>query len=120
MAAGVILNLGCVAVALSGIDVLHFSIALVLLGIGWNFMFIGGTTLLTESHSPAERSKVQGVNDLLIFITMAMSSLASGLLFTFQGWALMNQLSVPFLLFAAISMLLWRRTSTAPELILSH
>ena len=105
MLTGVALSLGCVAIALSGLDVAHFWIALVLLGIGWNFMFIGGTTLLTECHTPAERGKAQGMNDLAIFITMAGTSLSSGLLFTLQGWTLMNKLAVPFLLLAGVAMM---------------
>ena len=75
---GVVLNLGCVAFALTGIDVTHFWFALVCVGLGWNFMFIGATTLLTESHTPAERAKVQGVNDAMIFTTLVVSSLSSG------------------------------------------
>lgn len=105
MLAGVGLSLCCVAFALSGLEVVHFWVALVLLGVGWNFMFIGGTTLLTECHTPGERGKVQGANDLAIFITMIATSLSSGLLFTLQGWALMNKLAVPFLLAAAAAML---------------
>ena len=105
MLAGVGLSLCCVAFALSGLEVAHFWIALVLLGVGWNFMFIGGTTLLTECHTPGERGKVQGANDLAIFITMIATTLSSGLLFTLQGWALMNKLAVPFLLGAAAAML---------------
>ena len=104
MLAGVGLSLGCIGFALSGLEVTHFWSALVLLGLGWNFMFIGGTTLLTECHTPAERGKVQGANDLAIFITMTATSLSSGLLFTLQGWALMNKLAVPFLLAAAAAM----------------
>jgi MFS family permease len=118
MLVGVALSLACVAVALSGLDVMHFWSALVLLGFGWNFMFIGGTTLLTESHTPAERGKAQGANDLAIFITMAASSLSSGLLFTLQGWELMNQLAVPFLLFAGMAMLwlaMLRRNTAAAQ-----
>lgn len=105
MLAGVVLNLVCVAIALAGLDVMHFWGALVLLGIGWNFMFVGGTALLTECHTPAERAKAQGVNDLAIFVTMAVTSLSSGLLFTLRGWELMNQLAVPFLVLAGIAML---------------
>jgi MFS family permease len=105
MLAGVALTLGCVAIALSGLDVAHFWMALVLLGVGWNFMFIGGTTLLTECHTSAERAKAQGANDLAIFITMTATSLSSGLLFTLQGWALMNKLAVPFLLLAGAAMM---------------
>jgi MFS family permease len=105
MLSGVALSLGCVVVALAGIDVIHFWLALVLLGIGWNFMFIGGTSLLTECHTSAERAKAQGVNDLAIFLTMAVTSLSSGMLFTLQGWTLMNKLAVPFLLLAGAAML---------------
>lgn len=98
---GVALNLVCVAIALSGVDVMHFWLAMTLLGVGWNFMFVGATTLLTETHTPAERAKVQGVNDAAIFATMVASSLSAGALFTHQGWFLMNVLAVPFLLLAA-------------------
>jgi MFS family permease len=105
MLAGVALTLGCVVIALSGLEVAHFWTALVLLGIGWNFMFVGGTTLLTECHTAAERGKAQGANDLAIFIAMIATSLSSGLLFTLQGWALMNKLAVPFLLLAGAAIL---------------
>jgi len=105
MLAGVALNLGCIGVALAGLEVAHFWVAMVLVGIGWNFMFIGGTTLLTECHTPSERAKAQGANDLAIFITMIATSLSSGLLFTWQGWELMNQLAVPFLLLTGVAML---------------
>ena len=105
MLAGVVLSLGCIAVALAGIEVANFWTAMVLVGVGWNFMFIGGTTLLTECHTPSERAKVQGANDLAIFVTMIASSLSSGLLFTLQGWELMNQLAVPFLLLTGVAML---------------
>jgi len=90
MLTGVILNLVCVAIALSGAEVMHFWAAMVMLGIGWNFMFVGATVLLTESHTPAERAKVQGVNDAAIFLTMVVSSLSAGALFSFQGWQAMN------------------------------
>src|SRR5690606_35943798 len=105
MLLGVVLSLGCVMAALSGLDVLNFWLALVLIGVGWNFMFIGATTLLTECHTPSERGKVQGANDLAIFVTMTVTSLSSGLLFTLQGWVMMNRLAVPFLLLAGIAVL---------------
>ena len=111
MLAGVVLNLVCIVFALAGLEVMHFWIALVLLGIGWNFMFVGGTALLTECHTPAERGKAQGVNDLAIFVTMAVTSLSSGLLFTLRGWELMNQLAVPFLVLAGAAMLWFARLS---------
>ena len=83
----------------------HFWLALVCVGLGWNFMFIGATTLLTESHTPAERAKVQGVNDALIFTTLVVSSLSSGALFTFQGWQVMNASALPFLVLTGAAIL---------------
>lgn len=115
MITGVALNIACVAIALSGVDVLHFWLALVTLGVGWNFMFIGATALLTETHTPAERAKVQGINDAAIFTTLVLSSMGSGALFTFQGWQTMNLAAVPFLLLAGAG-LIWltvqRRSTT--------
>ena len=103
--AGVALNVGCVAIALSGIDVAHFWFALVLVGLGWNFLFVGATTLLTECHTPAERAKVQGVNDAAIFTMLVVSSLSSGALFTFQGWQVMNASALPFLILTGAAIL---------------
>ncbi len=110
MLTGVALNLLCVGFALAGLAVLNFWAALVLLGVGWNFMFIGATSLLTECHTPAERAKVQGANDLAIFIVMAGTSLSSGLLFTLRGWTLMNQMAVPFLLVTGAALVWHVRT----------
>lgn len=106
MLTGVVLNIVCVGIALSGVQIMHFWLALVLLGIGWNFMFVGATALLTEIHSTAERAKVQGVNDAAISITMIITSLASGALFTIQGWYAMNLWALPALLLVGAS-LLW-------------
>jgi MFS family permease len=105
MFTGVVLSLGCVAIALSGIEVMHFWIALMLIGVGWNFMYLGGTTLLTETHSPAEKAKVQGANDMAIFITMAISSASSGWLFSARGWEIMNYGAIPFLLVTGLAIL---------------
>jgi MFS family permease len=112
---GIALNLGCVAFALSGLDVAHFWFALVLVGLGWNFLFVGATTLLTESHTPAERAKVQGVNDAAIFTMLVVSSLSSGALFTYQGWQVMNASALPFLLLTggAVAWLAARRRHQA-------
>jgi MFS family permease len=117
MACGALLIAACTAVALTGIDVLHFWFALVLLGLGWNFMYVGATTLLTEAHMPAERAKVQGVNDMAIFATMVVSSASAGALFTAQGWQTMNALAIPFVAFAGAGLLwlaLTRRPPPAP------
>ncbi len=100
MLVGVLLNLVCVSIAVSGVEVMNFWLAMLLLGVGWNFMFVGATTLLTETHEPAERAKVQGVNDAAIFITLVASSLASGALFSFQGWQAMNYYALPALALA--------------------
>ena len=116
MLAGVVLNFVSIAVALAGVEVMHFWLALVVLGVGWNFLFVGATTLLTESHTPAERAKVQGVNDSAIFITMVVSSLSSGALFTLQGWQTMNAAAVPFIALAGAG-LVWlaiRRRLSSP------
>jgi len=115
MLTGVVLNLGCIGVALAGLEVAHFWAAMVLVGVGWNFMFIGATALLTECHTPSERGKVQGANDLAIFVTMIATSLSSGLLFTLQGWELMNQLAVPFLLLTGVAMLWLAAVSRHPK-----
>ena len=116
MAAGVALNFVCVAIALSGHEVMHFWWALFLLGIGWNFLYVGGTTLLTETYRPEERAKVQGINDACVFATMAVSSFSSGLLLHANGWTMLNRISlVPlvFLLAALIWMARVRRAKTA-------
>lgn len=101
MLTGVALNVVCVAIALAGVGVMNFWLALTLLGVGWNFMYVGATTLLTSSHTPAERAKVQGVNDATIFCTMVISSLSSGALFSQQGWQAMNLAAIPLLALAA-------------------
>jgi len=115
MAAGALLLYGVVAIALSGISVPHFWFALVLLGVGWNFLYIGGTTLITDACTPAERAKTQGMNDLLIFIMMATSSFSSGLLLDKGGWQTLNYLALPFITVAlgAILWLLLRRRVVA-------
>jgi MFS family permease len=105
MIIGAVLMALCVAIAVSGIEVANFWLALVLLGVGWNFMYLGATTLLTEAHTPAERGKVQGVNDMAIAFTMVLSSLSVGALFTYQGWQTMNLLAVPFVAVAACGVL---------------
>ncbi len=114
MLAGAALMMACVAIAISGVALPNFWTALVLLGIGWNFLYVGGTTLLTECYTPAEKAKTQGVNDFLIFITMAMSSLSSGVLVTSEGWRTMNFWALPFLLLVAgATVWLWTKRRAA-------
>jgi len=86
MMAGVAAMFGCVAIALSGQLYMNFWLSLVLLGVGWNFMYVGGTTLLTETYRPAEKAKAQGANEILVFCTTATSSFASGVLVNASGW----------------------------------
>jgi MFS family permease len=102
MAAGVLLNLGCVAFALNGQDLDHFLGALLLLGIGWNFLYIGGTTLFTQAYRPEEKTRAQGLMDTGIYATMTLTSFSSGALVTTGGWQWMNWASlVPIALCAA-------------------
>ena len=108
---GVLLSLACVGMALSGVAVMHFTIALILIGVGWNFMYLGGTTLLTDTHTPSEKAKVQGANDMAIFITMAISSASSGWLFSARGWEVMNYGAVPFLVLTGLAILFFGRSA---------
>ena len=112
MAAGVLLNLACVAVALSGVELMQFLVALFALGVGWNFLYTGGSTLLTATYRPEEKNKAQGAMDTCVFATMAVTSFSSGALVTTQGWTLLNLGSLlPIGLVAAA--LLWLATTGA-------
>jgi len=90
MAVGLALNLLCVAIALSGIDFKQFLLALFLLGLGWNFIFTGSTTLAMTAYRPEEKDKAQGALNFCVFAVLALTSLASGVLVTTQGWTLLN------------------------------
>lgn len=90
MGVGAVLNLVCVVVALSGVDLMQFLVALFTLGVGWNFLYTGGTTLLTQSYRPEEKNRAQGVMDTCVFWTMAVTSFSSGALITTQGWTWLN------------------------------
>ncbi|HEX2567476.1 MAG TPA: MFS transporter [Burkholderiales bacterium] len=105
MFAGAVLNFAAIAVALSGISVPQFWAALVLLGVGWNFLYIGGTTLLTTTYRPEERAKVQGANDQTIFIVMAISSFTSGMTVTGAGWERVNLAALPLVAVVALAIL---------------
>jgi MFS family permease len=107
MLSGLVAFLVCIAVAFSGHSVLSYWISLVLLGVGWNFLFIGATTLLPHSYQPQERFKVQAINDFTIFGANAAASLSAGWLVFALGWELMLLLSLPFIIFQFIVILLW-------------
>ena len=90
MGAGVALCLLCVGVALSGVEVMRFLVALLALGVGWNFLYVGGTTLFTEAYRPEEKTQAQAAMDFCVFTTMAITSFGSGALITTQGWQWLN------------------------------
>jgi predicted MFS family arabinose efflux permease len=108
MACGVVLMLAGVVAALSGIDVWNFRIALTVNGVGWNFLFVGATTLVTTCYRPNERGKTQALNDLLVFSTTATSSFMAGFLQDRWGWQPLNWFSVLLMLAAAVAVI-WLR-----------
>jgi MFS family permease len=118
MAVGAVLNLVCVAVALSGVDLMQFLVALFALGVGWNFLYTGGSTLLTKTYRPEEKNRAQGTMDTCVFWTMALSSFSSGALITTQGWTWLNLGSLlPIALVGAAIVWLWlkqRASAAAP------
>jgi MFS family permease len=106
MLLGAIFGLVCIAINLSGTTVTHFWIALSLLGISWNFLFIGATTLLTETYSPVEKFKAQAVNEFIVFSTVAAASLSAGALQHLLGWQAVNLGAIAPLL-VIIASLVW-------------
>lgn len=98
MVAGVVAQVACVLLALTGRQVLFYWAALVLLGVGWNFLFVAGTVLLTESYRPAERFKAQAANEFMIFAIQSVASLSAGSVLYLAGWEMVNLLTLPFLL----------------------
>ena len=108
MACGVVLMLAGVVAALSGIDIWNFRIALTVNGVGWNFLFVGATTLVTTCYRPNERGKTQALNDLLVFSTTATSSFMAGFLQDRWGWQPLNWFSVLMML-AAAAAVIWLR-----------
>jgi MFS family permease len=108
---GVALTAISTFIALNGNSVAHFAAALVFVGLGWNFMYTGGTALLTETYAPNEKARTQGLNDFIVFATMGVSSLASGALVTTSGWETMNRAALPMLgvVAAGALWLMWLR-----------
>jgi MFS family permease len=107
---GALLNFAAIGVALSGVAVPQFWASLVLLGVGWNFLFIGGTSLLTETYRPEEMAKAQGANDQVIFIMMAISSFTSGLTVTTAGWERVNLFALPMVAAVALAIVWYGMT----------
>jgi MFS family permease len=112
VALGLLILGGAGLVALNGVDLGNFFVALVLLGIGWNFGFIGATSMLTAQHAPHERGRVQGLNDMIVFGSVTVASLASGGLMNCsggsvaEGWTAVNLAMIPFLTLAGAA-LIW-------------
>lgn len=115
IATGLIILMVCSAVALSGISIEHFYVALVLLGLGWNFGFIGSTALLTETYQTDEKHTAQGLNDTILFTSVALGSLSSGVAYELIGWDTMNWIAFPVGLLCLVALFLeHQRRQTEP------
>ncbi len=106
IAVGLALLTVCAVVAISGLNLLNFWSALILLGVGWNFTFIGGTTMLAETYRPEERGRVEGFNDMLVFGTAAVGSFLSGPLVAAVGWGWLNSIMFPVVALAGTALVL--------------
>ena len=115
MQIGFVLLLGHVTITLLGFDLLHFLSALILLGVGWNFAFIGGTALLTQTYRPSEQLKVQAINEFIVFGLAALATLSAGWLYGRFGWVALNLTVVPLLVVALLS-----ATSIRRKLSVAH
>jgi len=113
---GLVAYLFCVLLALSGIGFHHYLGALLLLGVGWNLLFVGGTVLLAQGYRPEERFRVQGLNDMLVFGSQALASLSAGAVFAWLQWDGLVLLTLPFLLLEAVLVGRWllRRRRARP------
>jgi MFS family permease len=112
IATGAAINIGCAFVNLAGIGFEHFLIANILVGIGWNFTYVGGTTLLTSTYEPAERAKVQASHDFLVYATTATAAGLSGFLHATSGWTFVNVAAIPMqaiIIVAALVLFLHQR-----------
>jgi MFS family permease len=108
MLAGVLLLGLCVAINFTGTTVVHFWSALIFLGLGWNFLFVGATTQLTETYRPNEKARAQALNDFIVFGTVAVTSLSSGAVQNILGWQTINMAVIPFLIVVFVANL-WLR-----------
>jgi MFS family permease len=118
IAAGGLIELGCALVNLAGVDFANFLVANILVGIGWNFAFVGGSTLLTTTYRPAERAKVQASHDFTVYLSTATAAALSGFLQAKAGWAILNLAALP-LMATVVTVAVWlmlrqRRAAVAP------
>lgn len=114
MFVGALLGVACIVINLLGTSLWHFWAALLLLGISWNFLFIGGTTLLTETYRPNERAKTQAVNDFTVFTTVSIAILSAGALQHHLGWEVVNIGALPMLAVILLS-IVWVKGKVASE-----
>jgi MFS family permease len=112
---GILLNLLCIGINFVGTEVLNYWSALILLGMGWNFMFVAATTMITETYRPAEKAIVQGVNDFFVFGSAAISSLLAGVVLTTWGWEAVNLSLIPLLGFVGIALLWYSYSIRKPK-----
>lgn len=110
VATGLIILIACGIVALLGLELIHFWGSLILLGIGWNFGFIGATAMVTDTYTPEEKNKAQGANDFILFGSVAMASFLSGFSLNAYGWDFLNWIIFPVVAMAMVS-LIWLRGS---------
>lgn len=115
MLAGVAALLTCVVIGLINQDYVHYWSALVLLGIGWNFMYVAGTTWLPQSYQENEKFRVQGINDLTIFSLQALASLSAGIVIGWFGWNWVLLSTLPLLFLPVLALWHWRRTQSSPS-----
>jgi len=116
IACGLLLILVSAIISVSGDSLANFWTGLALLGVGWNFAFIGATTMITECHDPHERNKVQAFNDFLVFGSMAVASFSSGALLAAYGWAIVNAMVFPVITVAGL-LLAWSSLMRRPRLV---
>ncbi|MDK8465356.1 MFS transporter [Marinobacter sp. SS13-12] len=114
MGLGLLAYLGCVVLAFSGITFHHYLSALILLGIGWNFLFVGGTTLLPQGYQDEERFRVQGLNDLVVFGSQATAAMSAGAVLAAFHWTGLLLIAVPFLVLHGVLMAIWLMGRRAP------
>ena len=111
---GIAVLLACAGLALAGRELINYWVALVLLGVGWNFLFVSGTVQLTQIYRPAERFKAQALNDFSVFGTQALASLSAGSLIHTAGWTVLVSLTIPILLMMALAAFWVHRRAIQP------
>lgn len=113
--AGLLILVACAIVALAGLDLMHFWGSLILLGLGWNFSFIGATSMVTDTYRPQERNKAQGANDFIVFGSVALASFMSGFALNVWGWSFINLVVFPVVSFCLIG-LIWLKLQKRGEM----